>query len=101
MNKELYDEKLEHLDALNKLLLDSAKSQRETFKALRSLFIAMMISFTLIICSGIFGFFWYESQFETEEVKETTTREVYTEGENSDANIVEGDQYNDSSQHNE
>lgn len=103
MNEDKKNVDFEQINALNSLLLDSVKNQKENFSMLKNLFVVTVISFSIIICSGIIGFFWYESQFdyERETTEETTTKEVYTNGDNSDANIIEGDQYNDSSQHNE
>lgn len=94
----------EHLEKqneqLNNLLLDVVKSQKKSYRSLITVFIVTVISLTLIICTMIFSFTWYESQFETtEEVKTEVTQTV--DGENSSINNVTGNQYNDNAIHNQ
>lgn len=94
----------EHLEKqneqLNNLLLDVVKSQKKSYKNLITVFIVTVISLTLIICTMIFSFTWYESQFEiTEETKAEITQTV--DGENSSINNVTGNQYNDNAIHNQ
>lgn len=94
----------EHLEKqneqLNNLLLDVVKSQKRSYKSLITVFIVTVISLTLIICTMIFLFTWYESQFETtEETKTEITQTV--DGENSSINNVTGNQYNDNAIHNQ
>lgn len=86
-------------EEIKQILIDSIRNQKEAFNALKDLFRDMIIGFTIIVCMMIGGFFWYESQYEYETV--TETKEVGTEGDNSDANIIDGDQYNDKAQHTE
>lgn len=94
----------EHLEKqneqLNNLLLDVVKNQKRSYKSLVTVFIVTVISLTLIICTMIFSFIWYESQFEiTEETKAEITQTV--DGENSSINNVTGNQYNDNAIHNQ
>ena len=96
----------EQMEATNKLLLEMAKNQKENIRNIIRVFIITIFCYTLILISMVVGFFVYESQFETvetetvaETVAETVTQEV--SGENSTINNVEGNQYNDSSTHNE
>ena len=85
--------------AMNELLKDSLKIQAETIKMLKVSLLVVSICFSLIICTMVAGFFWYESQFETVE---TTTTTLETEGENANINNVSnGNMYNDDSTHNE
>lgn len=82
--------------ALNKITLALLEQQKKNNKSLLTILIL------LIVCMGsmVGGFFWYESQFEiTETVKTTIDQSV--DGENSEINNVEGNQYKDSSVHNE
>lgn len=91
----------------NKLLLDMVKSQRESFSNLIKVFIVTIVCYTLLLISGVVGFFWYESQFETvyelpnETITTTETITQETTGENSEINNVEGNMYKDSATHNE
>lgn len=82
--------------ATNELLKDSLKIQSENFNRLKILFIAVVASYTIILTAMVAGFFVYEGQFDTEK-----TMEVYTEGDSANANVVEGNQYNDSATHNQ
>ena len=93
----------ERLSAVNKILLDTAKSQESLIKHFRKMLIAITISFTIIICSMIGGFFYYESQFETVETETITTdTDLTTSGENANINsVTNGDMYNDNATHNE
>ena len=92
----------EQIEATNKLLLEMAKNQKENIRNIIKVFVITIFCYTLILISMVVGFFVYESQFETvetETVTKTVTQEV--SGENSTINNVEGNQYNDSSTHNE
>lgn len=99
----------ERLSAVNKILLDTAKNQESLIKHFRKMLIAITISFTIIICSMVGGFFYYESQFETVETETTTTTtetvtdtDMSTSGENANINnVTNGDMYNDNATHNE
>jgi hypothetical protein len=64
--------------------------------------VIIVVCFTVIIGSMIGGFFWYESQFEYDEVY-TTTEQVDQEvsGSNSSINNIEGNQYNGNAIHND
>ena len=93
----------ERLSAVNGVLLDTAKSQESLIKHFRKMLIAITISFTIIICCMVGGFFYYESQFETVETATTTTdTDLTTSGENANINnVTNGDMYNDDATHNE
>ena len=93
----------EQLSAVNGVLLDTAKSQESLIKHFRKMLIAITISFTIIICCMVGGFFYYESQFETVETATTTTdTDLTTSGENANINnVTNGDMYNDDATHNE
>lgn len=99
MPNERDKETFEQLQATNKLLLKMAKTQKDNIKNLIKVFIVTVICYTALLISMVVGFFVYESQFDTEYVKETVTQEV--SGENSNINNVDGDQYNDNAVHNE
>lgn len=85
---------------LDSLLTAIIKNQKRNYKVLARLFVVVVICLTVIICTLIYCFTWYESQFEWTE---TTTKEITQEvsGENSSINNVEGKQYNDNATHNE
>ena len=93
----------ERLSAVNGVLLDTAKSQESLIKHFRKMLIAITISFTIIVCCMVGGFFYYESQFETVETATTTTdTDLTTSGENANINnVTNGDMYNDDATHNE
>lgn len=96
------DEALEQSQAMNELLLEMVKTQKESNRSLTKVFIATVICYTILLISMVIGFFWYESQFElTEQIvtEETITQEV--SGENSEINNVEGNLYKDNATHNE
>lgn len=80
--------------ALNKVIINLLKQQRETNKRM---FIALIVSI-LVNLAIVGGFLWYESQWEYTETKEIT-QEV--SGNDSDTNNVSGNQYKDSAIHNE
>ena len=93
----------ERLSAVNGVLLDTAKSQESLIKHFRKMLIAITISFTIIICCMVGGFFYYESQFETVETATTTTdTDLTTSRENANINnVTNGDMCNDDATHNE
>lgn len=102
----LYDDEqmrfdIERLKATNGVLLDTAKNQEVLICHFRRMLVTVVICFTIVICSMVAGFFYYESQFETVETT-TTTTELTTSGENANINNVsDGDMYNDNATHNE
>ena len=51
----------ERLSAVNGVLLDTAKNQESLIKHFRKMLIAVTVSFTIIICCMVGGFFYYES----------------------------------------
>lgn len=80
--------------ALNKVIINLLKQQRETNKRM---FIALIVSI-LVNLAIVGGFLWYESQWEYTETKEITQK---VSGNDSDINNVSGNQYKDSAIHNE
>lgn len=105
MQENVEKEVDKQVQALNKITLALLEQQKKNNKSLLTIIVL------LIVCMGsmVGGFFWYESQFEiTETVTETTVTDYSTktvdqsvDGENSEINNVEGNQYKDSSVHNE
>ena len=98
MNDELNQKDRE----LTELLVEVIQNQKKNAKALIRFLIIIVICFTVIVCSMIGGFFWYESQFEYAETS-SYTEEMQQEvsGNGSTINNVEGNQYNDRAVHNE
>lgn len=88
------EEALNQSLALNKVIINLLKQQRETNKRM---FIALIVSI-LVNLAIVGGFLWYESQWEYTETKEIT-QEVSCN--DSDINNVSGNQYKDSAIHNE
>lgn len=88
------EEALNQSLALNKVIINLLKQQRETNKRM---FIALIVSI-LVNLAIVGGFLWYESQWEYIETKEIT-QEVSDN--DSDINNVSGNQYKDSAIHNE
>lgn len=88
------EEALNQSLALNKVIINLLKQQRETNKRM---FIALIVSI-LVNLAIVGGFLWYESQWEYTETKEIT-QEV--SGNDSDIDNVSGNQYKDSAIHNE
>ena len=77
----------ERLSAVNGVLLDTSKNQESLIKHFRKMLIAVTISFTIIICCMVGGFFYYESQFETvENTTATTDTDLTASGENANIN---------------
>lgn len=97
--QSMEEERREYGELLN-LLVSVQKDYTQANKTKDIIIIVLIVCMFLEAVAGYTGFVWYESQFETTE---TTTTEVYTEGDNANAeyNHVEGDQYNDDSVHNE
>lgn len=96
------DDALKQSQAMNQLLLEMTKSQKENNKATVRILIVSMICYTALLITLFLGFLWYESQFEY--IEETVTEETITQevsGENSEINNIEGNLYKDSAIHNE
>lgn len=93
-NKDVVEQSLALVDII-KDLLDTTKRQ------LNKVYIILLVSIlsNLVI---IGAFLWYESQVvtETDTYTETTTTQT-VDGENSEINNVDGDQYNDNATHND
>lgn len=98
MNGEI--ETIEQIEVTNKLLVDMVKNQKESSKSLFRVFIVTVCCFTVLLVSLIIGFFYYERQFEVTD-KVTTKIEQEVSGSDSSINNIEGNQYNDSSVHNQ
>lgn len=95
-------EELEQSQAMNKLLLEMVKTQKNNTKSLIKVFITTIVCYTMLLIAMTIGFFWYESQFEvTEEIATTETITQEVSGENSEINNVEGNLYKDNATHNE
>lgn len=101
MSTNAEQQQMEQVQALNKLLLEMNKNQKESNNSLIKTFIATVICFTVLLISMVLGFFWYENQFEMTEkvVTETITQEV--SGTDSEINSVEGNLYKDNASHTE
>lgn len=71
---------IEQIQALNTVLLEMNKSQRDANKSLIRSFIITIVCMTVLLVSMIIGFFWYESQFQTIEksASETAVEEVFS-----------------------
>ena len=94
---EVRDEKdaLDQSIALNRIVMTMLQHQKESNKRM---FIALIISLIINACI-VAGFLYYESLWEYETTTTTVTQEV--EGEGSDINNVQGNQYMDNATHNE
>lgn len=100
MDKEL-KEQIEQTQAMNELLLEMVKNQKEANKNNFKVFISVIICYTLLLISMVVGFFIHESQFEiasTTETITTTTQEV--SGQDSEINNIQGNMYKDNAVHN-
>lgn len=98
MNEELNQKGAE----LTQLLIEVIQNQKKNAKSLIRFLVVIVICFTIIVCSMIGGFFWYESQFEyveTQTYSEQIDQEV--SGEGSSINNIEGNQYNGNAIHND
>lgn len=100
MDKE-FKEQIEQTQAMNELLIEMVKNQKEANKNNFKVFISVIICYTLLLISMVVGFFIYESQFEiasTTETITTTTQEV--SGQDSEINNIQGNMYKDNAVHN-
>lgn len=88
----------EGIEATNKLLLEMVKNQKESNHNLVKVFITTIICFALLLVTMVVGFFVYESQFEFIEGEYEYSYEQET---NDDSSIINGNQYNGNSTHNE
>lgn len=95
-NRDITEQSLALVDVV-KDLLDTTK------KHLNRVYILLGISIVVNLLT-VFGFLWYESQFEyTDELTYTHKEDISQEvsGENSEINNVKGNMYRDNSTHNE
>lgn len=97
LNKEVKDS----MEVTNKLLLEMVKNQKQSTKNLVKVFITTIICFALLLIVMVVGFFVYESQFEVIDGEYEYSIEQSVDGENSNINNVNGNQYNDNATHNE
>ena len=101
--EEELENQIEKMNALNKILIDTDRTQGQMLKRFKNMIITAIICLSLIICCMVIGFFWYENQFDTittDTVDRTTT--LTTSGENANINnATDGDMYNDDSVHND
>lgn len=88
------DNALDQSLALNKIVMEMLKGQKESNKRL---FIALIVSILLNACI-VAGFLYYESQFTYTDQVTTTTITQEADGD-SNINNVQGDQYNDQAVH--
>jgi len=93
---------LEREEALNRLLLDTDKNQNNVIRHFRKMVVTLLVCSTIIICTMVVGFFWYEGQFDaTTTTTDTTTTSMETDGANANINnVTDGDMYNDNAVHN-
>lgn len=89
-----------NIEALNRLLTDVMNAQEKALRQMRRAIIITVVCFSAIVCTGIIGFFWYESQYD-EISTTTTTTTLSADGENSKVNHAGRDMYNDEAQHTE
>lgn len=92
------EDALDQSIALNRITLSMLEAQKESNRRMGRIIIALIIAIVVMFCA----FLRYESQWENvEEVEETITTTQEVSGEDAEINNVQGDQYNDSSVHNE
>ena len=95
------ESELEKEEALNRLLLDTDKSQNTAIGHFHKMVVVLLICFTVTVCTMTIGFFYYESQFDVGTTTAgTTTTSMETDGANANINnVTDGDTYNDNSVH--
>ena len=95
LNSELRDKAIDEDFALFNVMKDLLTTTKQQ---LNRVCIVLIIS---ILCNLIIvgSFLWYESQWEYTTTETTTTQGV--DGENSNINNIEENQYNDKATHNE
>ena len=95
------ENELEKEEALNRLLLDTDKSQNTAIGHFRKMVVVLLICFTVTVCTMAIGFFYYESQFDVGTTTAgTTTTSMETDGANANINnVTDGDTYNDNAVH--
>ena len=91
MNREEeLETQLEKSTALNKVLLDTSRYMSETIKHIRKMYTATVVCLTIIICTMVVGFLWYEDQYDTAQTTTMTTpstTDMDTQGENANINV--------------
>lgn len=70
-----------NMEITNKLLLEMVRNQKINSTNLVKIFIITIICYTVLLLSMVFGYFYYESQFETFQT--VTTQEADTNGGNA------------------
>ena len=101
--EEELENQIEKMNALNKILIDTDRTQRQMLKHFKNMIITAIICLSLIICCMVIGFFWYGNQFDTittDTVDRTTTLTTSSENANIN-NVTDGDMYDDDSVHND
>lgn len=100
LKEQMREERRDYNEMLN-LLVNIQKDYTRSNKMKDIIVIVLVVLMFLEAVAGYAGFLWWESQWE---YSETVTTEVYTEGDNANAeynnNEISGNQYNDST-HNE
>ena len=70
---------LEKEEALNRLLLDTDKSQNNVIRHFRKMIVTLFVCCTIVICTIVIGFFWHEGQFDaTTTTTDTATTSMET-----------------------
>ena len=78
------ENELEKEEALNRLLLDTDKSQNTVIGHFRKMVVVLLICFTVTVCTMAIGFFYYEGRFDTgTTTTDTTTTSMETDGANA------------------
>ena len=79
------------IDKMDELLLDLAKSQKESNRNMVKMFIVATVCFTVLLVTMIIAFIYYESQFETIDSKYTYEYDQEAEATDGGTAIVNGD----------
>ena len=95
-------EQLEQSQAVNALLLEMIRNQKNNTRNVIRIFVVTITCYTLLLITILVGFFVYESQFEvTEQITTTTTTTQEVSGESSEINNIQGNMYKDNASHNQ
>lgn len=87
-------------EELTSLLVEVVKNQKKNYKSLATIFIVVVVCLTVVICTLIGSFVWYESQFETQYMT-TDVIEQQVDGDGNSINNIGGNQYNGNAVHND
>ena len=95
-------EQLEQSQAVNALLLEMIRNQKNNTRNVIRIFVVTITCYTLLLITMLIGFFVYESQFEvTKQITTTTTTTQEVSGESSEINNIQGNMYKDNASHNQ